>query len=294
MCRASSTDLCPAGARAACRTCAAWPSPRPGRAASRPTPDLRAPHRSAGATAVGARPVLVAYNVWVSSLETAQAIAPKVRNKYVRALALAVDGRAQVSCNLVDPCLLRPGRVSTTAWPSWWTRWAGKSRGPAGRADSRRHLGQGLAESLRRAGALARDHRREPPDPQLTHAERNRGQQLNVCGLPTAAPQSWRRLRGADSEAPATKKRLRGAGDVAPAGHGPGPAQPAALTLAHAAPDTELLAVGERVLQAVLAHHAAAAHLFGFPGRRPRSGKNRSGSTPMQFACNCQLRSWRP
>ncbi len=68
-------------------------------------------HPTAGATAVGARPVLVAYNVWVSSLETARAIAPRVRHTHVRALALAVDGRAQVSCNLVDPAFYGPARL---------------------------------------------------------------------------------------------------------------------------------------------------------------------------------------
>ena len=37
----------------------------------------RQPHRTAGATAVGARPVLVAYNVWVSSVEVARHGAPR-------------------------------------------------------------------------------------------------------------------------------------------------------------------------------------------------------------------------
>ena len=60
---------------------------------------------------MGARPVLVAYNVWVSSLETARAVVPRVRNDHVRALALAVDGRAQVSCNLVDPAFYGPARL---------------------------------------------------------------------------------------------------------------------------------------------------------------------------------------
>ncbi len=69
------------------------------------------PHPTAGATAVGARPVLVAYNVWVSSLETARTVVPRVRNDHVRALALAVDGRAQVSCNLVDPAFYGPARL---------------------------------------------------------------------------------------------------------------------------------------------------------------------------------------
>jgi glutamate formiminotransferase len=71
----------------------------------------RAPHCSAGATAVGARTVLVAYNVWVSSLETARAVAPRLRNDHVRVLALAVGERAQVSCNLVDPALYGPARL---------------------------------------------------------------------------------------------------------------------------------------------------------------------------------------
>jgi glutamate formiminotransferase / 5-formyltetrahydrofolate cyclo-ligase len=70
----------------------------------------RSPHPTAGATAVGARPVLVAYNVWVSSLETARAVAPHVRNEQVRVLALAVGRRAQVSCNLVDPDRYGPGQ----------------------------------------------------------------------------------------------------------------------------------------------------------------------------------------
>jgi glutamate formiminotransferase len=61
------------------------------------------PHRSAGATAVGARGVLVAYNVWVSSVEVARAVAPLVRSPMVRALGLAVGAGAQVSCNLIDP-----------------------------------------------------------------------------------------------------------------------------------------------------------------------------------------------
>jgi glutamate formiminotransferase len=63
---------------------------------------LQADLRS-GATAVGARRVLVAYNVWVSSAEVARRVAPLVRRREVRALGLAVGTRAQVSCNLVEP-----------------------------------------------------------------------------------------------------------------------------------------------------------------------------------------------
>jgi len=64
-----------------------------------------------GATAVGARRVLVAYNVWVSSAEVARRVAPLVRTPEVRALGLAVGARAQVSCNLVDPDRYGPGRL---------------------------------------------------------------------------------------------------------------------------------------------------------------------------------------
>jgi glutamate formiminotransferase / 5-formyltetrahydrofolate cyclo-ligase len=71
----------------------------------------RSPHPTAGATAVGARTVLVAYNIWVSSLETARAVAPHVRTDQVRVLALAVGERAQVSCNLVDPASYGPARL---------------------------------------------------------------------------------------------------------------------------------------------------------------------------------------
>jgi glutamate formiminotransferase / 5-formyltetrahydrofolate cyclo-ligase len=61
------------------------------------------PDPRTGATAVGARRVLVAYNVWVSSVEVARRVAPLVRGPWVRALGLAVGSRAQVSCNLVEP-----------------------------------------------------------------------------------------------------------------------------------------------------------------------------------------------
>jgi len=71
-----------------------------------PRPDPRT-----GASAVGARRVLVAYNIWVSSVEVARRVAPAVRGRAVRALGLAVGDRAQVSCNLVDPDAYGPERL---------------------------------------------------------------------------------------------------------------------------------------------------------------------------------------
>lgn len=69
------------------------------------------PHRTAGATAVGAREVLVAYNLWVSSAAVARQVAPLVRSRTVRALGLAVGDRAQVSCNLVAPAEFGPAQL---------------------------------------------------------------------------------------------------------------------------------------------------------------------------------------
>ena len=71
-------------------------------------PDVgpRAPHPTAGAIAVGARPVLVAYNVWLADgtgLDVARRIAGDVRRPgVVRALGLQCGNRVQVSMNLLD------------------------------------------------------------------------------------------------------------------------------------------------------------------------------------------------
>ncbi|HWE56060.1 MAG TPA: hypothetical protein VG435_11130 [Acidimicrobiales bacterium] len=69
------------------------------------------PHPRAGAAAVGARPVLVAYNLWLAGgdLDTARRIAAAVRRPGLRTLGLAVGHRFQVSCNLIDPFRLGPG-----------------------------------------------------------------------------------------------------------------------------------------------------------------------------------------
>jgi glutamate formiminotransferase len=68
------------------------------------------PHPTAGATAVGARPVLVAYNVWLAGADVAaaRAIASAARGPALRALGLQVGPRAQVSMNLVAPAELGP------------------------------------------------------------------------------------------------------------------------------------------------------------------------------------------
>lgn len=63
----------------------------------------------AGATVIGARPFLIAFNVYLSTddVQIAKNIAKSVRHssgglRYVKALGLLVEGRAQVSMNLTD------------------------------------------------------------------------------------------------------------------------------------------------------------------------------------------------
>ena len=67
-------------------------------------------HPPAGAIAIGARPFLVAYNVYLgpaTNMHVAKDVAKAVRGssgglRYVKAMGFEVDGQAQVSMNLVD------------------------------------------------------------------------------------------------------------------------------------------------------------------------------------------------
>jgi glutamate formiminotransferase / 5-formyltetrahydrofolate cyclo-ligase len=70
----------------------------------------REPHPTAGAMCVGARPPLVAYNVWLvePDLALARRIASTVRGPHLRSLGLAVGRRVQVSMNLIAPGMLGP------------------------------------------------------------------------------------------------------------------------------------------------------------------------------------------
>lgn len=66
-----------------------------------------------GASAVGARNLLVAWNLWLRgvTLLEARAIAHAVRREEVRALAFQVGDLVQVSCNLVAPLIVGPSTV---------------------------------------------------------------------------------------------------------------------------------------------------------------------------------------
>ncbi|HLI45226.1 MAG TPA: hypothetical protein VKU92_12260 [Acidimicrobiales bacterium] len=70
------------------------------------------PHPSAGATCVGARPVLVAYNLVVrAGLDEAREVARSLRRREVRALAFQVGLDVQISFNLIEPDEVGPAEV---------------------------------------------------------------------------------------------------------------------------------------------------------------------------------------
>jgi glutamate formiminotransferase len=81
-------------------------------------PDLgpQHPHPTAGAICVGARPILIAYNIWMhdpSGGANVRSIAQTLRSASVRTLALAIGDHFQVSMNLVDPESAGPFDVYT-------------------------------------------------------------------------------------------------------------------------------------------------------------------------------------
>ena len=71
------------------------------------------PSSARGATAVGERPILMAWNLWLRNvrIEEARAIARSIRRPEVRALAFEVGDQVQISCNLIAPGLVGPAVV---------------------------------------------------------------------------------------------------------------------------------------------------------------------------------------
>jgi glutamate formiminotransferase / 5-formyltetrahydrofolate cyclo-ligase len=74
-------------------------------------PDLgpSVPLARTGASCAGARPILVAWNLWVAglSLSDARTIAAALRSPAVRALAFALGDQVQISCNVIDTTTVR-------------------------------------------------------------------------------------------------------------------------------------------------------------------------------------------
>lgn len=69
-----------------------------------------------GAVAVGERPILVAWNLFLAntSLERARELARALRGPFVRALGFRVGGQVQVSCNLLDVARVLPSAIYDT------------------------------------------------------------------------------------------------------------------------------------------------------------------------------------
>jgi glutamate formiminotransferase len=68
------------------------------------------PDEEVGAAAVGERPILLAWNMFVEGVDlvTAKRLAKQLRRPGIRTLGLEVGSRFQVSCNLVDPYTAGP------------------------------------------------------------------------------------------------------------------------------------------------------------------------------------------
>jgi glutamate formiminotransferase len=66
-----------------------------------------------GASALGARGVLVAWNLWVRgiSLDEGRAVARALRRREVRALAFGVGAFTQISFNLIEPLVVGPSSL---------------------------------------------------------------------------------------------------------------------------------------------------------------------------------------
>lgn len=97
-----------------------WPADGQAWGAGHVPPDGLTPHPTAGVTCVGARPVLLAWNVFVTGLEleAVRGVAAAIRERgggfpSLRALGLELPGagRLQISMNLEDPVGTPPGRV---------------------------------------------------------------------------------------------------------------------------------------------------------------------------------------
>ncbi len=71
------------------------------------------PHPRLGASALGARGILVAWNLRLrdTTMDEAREVARALRGPHVRALAFALRAGPQVSCNLLDPLVVGPGEV---------------------------------------------------------------------------------------------------------------------------------------------------------------------------------------
>lgn len=155
------------------------------------TPDAGPPrcHPTAGATAVGARPFLVAYNVDLATddLDAAQRIAAAIRESSgglpgVQALGFPIDEGVQVSTNLLDLEAVTPARIFAAV----------RARAEEMGLAVRRSEVVGLAPTRAFEGVTATDLLLEGPLERYLIEPRLRpfglGSWLDAVAAPTAAP----------------------------------------------------------------------------------------------------------
>ena len=215
------------------RACAGVPSRR-----SRPTPARPSRIPPPGPSRSGARPVLVAYNLWLAEPDLARPAASPGRPRPGGARPGA--GRGRRGAGVDEPDRPGPGR----ARPRSMTRWP-RRRPRSSRAE--------LVGLVPRRGAA-------------TRSTRQAGNELDLAAIGRSRPGS---RRGPASRPGRSSSQAAGCG----AGEGPLAADAATLALAHPAPDAELLAVRQGVLEAVLTDDAASADLLGLPRGRPTLGE---------------------
>ena len=251
----ATSSACPASATAPERT---LPEVRRG-AFAELAPDCGPPqpHPTAGAIAVGARPLLVAYNVWLAEpdLALARRIAAGCAARRCGRSGWRWATQVQVSMNLIDPLVDRAGRRgrrdrragARSTGASWWA-WC-----------PRRCCEREPAEPLGRA----RPGRR-PDDRGPALAGRSGGSGGAAAASPASASRAVRRARARWRRMRRRSRSLRP------------PQMPNFSPLASAY--SRQSSRTTQPLQTSLASRVDA----------PRSGKKRSGSTPRQLAKSCQ------
>ena len=107
------------------------------------------PSAERGASAIGARPVLVAWNLWIRGVDLAEGrmVAKALRRPEVRALAFQMPDMVQISFNLIDPAKVRPSVVYDKAASS-----AGRGRDRSRRTGGSGSRMRSCAQKIRRAG----------------------------------------------------------------------------------------------------------------------------------------------
>ena len=178
----------------------------------------------------------------------------------------ARPGRGRPGPGLVQPDRarrLRAGRSSTTPWPPWPPKPAAPSRAPSWSA---------CVPEVVLAAVPPRALARAGP------------QRARRRSSPAAGPALTARSASVAYEA------LRCPGGPGP-GHGAGGGAPARSCRPRYRTSRRWPG---RTRGSPPARHSPGRPPWPPGWTRPAPGKNRSGSTPMQFACSCQLRSWRP